>query len=199
MASAKLAKSTVNQSQSVICKSNPTLEAPVAMSRKSRPVVMTLPTSTTNMTGFFIIVMGFSFRIESNAARVTIFGSQIEIAFSLAMIWILNFQISNLEGLPGVHQEMLHDRTQAQYWEEGQSADDQNYAYQKRGKERCRYRESAERRRCALLPAETSSQRQHRDDHQKAPEEHGDADGRVVPISIRRYTCECRTVVAGTG
>jgi hypothetical protein len=39
-------------------------------------LVMTLPISTTNMTGFFIIFRGLSFAIESMAARRTIFASQ---------------------------------------------------------------------------------------------------------------------------
>src|SRR5581483_10513264 len=81
------ANSTVNQSQSVICKSNPVPGAPFAMSRKSRIVVITLPTSTTNMTGFLIIVTGFSLRRESTPARDMIFGSQIEIVFSLAIVF----------------------------------------------------------------------------------------------------------------
>src|SRR5580704_6345774 len=49
--------------------------APVAKSRTIRMVVMTAPTSTTNITGFFIMMRGFSLRKESPMARFTIGGS----------------------------------------------------------------------------------------------------------------------------
>ena len=52
MASAKLANSTVNQSQSAICSVKPTWPLPPTMSRTSTTVVATLPSSTTNITGF---------------------------------------------------------------------------------------------------------------------------------------------------
>ncbi len=65
MASAKLANSTVNHSQSVIWKVKPATPAPAARSRTARTVVMAAPTSTTNITGFFIMVRGFSFTNES--------------------------------------------------------------------------------------------------------------------------------------
>ena len=60
MASAKLANSTVNHSQSVIWKVKPAMPAPDGEIAHRRTVVMTAPTSTTNMTGFFIIVRGLS-------------------------------------------------------------------------------------------------------------------------------------------
>src|SRR6185437_5418977 len=41
----------------------------------SNTVVMTLPTSTTNITGLPTILRGFSFRTASTPARRTIFGS----------------------------------------------------------------------------------------------------------------------------
>ena len=57
IASAKLAKTTVNHSHSVICRLNLNAVPPL----KSRMVVITLPISTTNMTGLPIILRGFSF------------------------------------------------------------------------------------------------------------------------------------------
>src|SRR5580692_9970285 len=75
MASAKFANSTVNHSQRVIWKVNPASAAPVAISRAARIVVMAAPTSTTNMTGFFIMPRGLSFTKESLSARFTIGGS----------------------------------------------------------------------------------------------------------------------------
>jgi redox-sensitive bicupin YhaK (pirin superfamily) len=41
----------------------------------ARMVVMAAPTSTTNMTGFFIMVRGFSLTNESRMARFTMGGS----------------------------------------------------------------------------------------------------------------------------
>ena len=73
MASAKFANRTVNHSQSVICRLN--LKAAPAFEEQT--VVITLPISTTNMTGLPIILRGFSLRKESQMARRTIFHSQI--------------------------------------------------------------------------------------------------------------------------
>jgi hypothetical protein len=49
-------------------------------------VVMRLPTSTTNMTGFFIMVRGLSFRKASPRARLTILVSQRERLRVFAML-----------------------------------------------------------------------------------------------------------------
>ena len=54
-------------------------------SRNSRDVVATLPTSTTNMTGFFIMLRGFSFTNESSVARRTIFRSQIDFVLNACL------------------------------------------------------------------------------------------------------------------
>src|SRR6266699_4457110 len=88
IASAKLANSTVNQSHRVICKLNLKSEPPL----KSRAVVITLPISTTNMTGFPIIFSGLSFRNESQIARFTIFHSQTAFDF-LAINLAISFQL----------------------------------------------------------------------------------------------------------
>src|SRR6267154_4646410 len=88
IASAKLANSTVNHSHSVICKLNLKSEPPL----KSRTVVIKLPISTTNMTGFPIIFRGLSFRNESQIARLTIFHSQTAFDF-LAINLAISFQL----------------------------------------------------------------------------------------------------------
>jgi hypothetical protein len=76
IASAKLAKSTVNQSHSEIWSWKPTFPAaPVKTSRSKKIVTRAAPTSTTNMTGFFRSVSGFSFTKESLLARRTMSGS----------------------------------------------------------------------------------------------------------------------------
>ena len=61
VASAKLAKSRVNQSHRTIWKEKPMLAPPVTTSRTSRTVVSAATTSRTNMTGFLICRRGSSF------------------------------------------------------------------------------------------------------------------------------------------
>ena len=85
MASAKLANNTVSQSQNVIWSSKPSPGRPATASRTNRTVVNTLPTSTTNMTGFFAIVRGWSFFSASHVARFTICGSQMDFACACAI------------------------------------------------------------------------------------------------------------------
>src|SRR5581483_9937716 len=74
-ASAKLAKSTVNQSQRLIWNEKPVLPAPVTRSRMNNTVVSMVTTSTTNMTGFFIITRGSSLRKAAAIAGMRILGS----------------------------------------------------------------------------------------------------------------------------
>ncbi len=85
IASAKFAKSTVSHSQNVIWNSNPRWPWPIAASRTRLNVVRRLPTSTTNITGFFAIVFGWSLVNESRTAALTIAGFQMEIVFVLAI------------------------------------------------------------------------------------------------------------------
>src|SRR5271157_4095581 len=86
MASAKLANKTVNQSQSVICRLKPKFLG----SRRSKAVVITLPTSTTNITGLPIMCRGSNFTKESARARAMILGSQIAfLELLLAMFKLL--------------------------------------------------------------------------------------------------------------
>src|SRR4030088_412628 len=49
-------------------------------------LVATLPTSTTNITGFFIMFRGSSFTKESQSARRTIFKSQMDFDFLFSAI-----------------------------------------------------------------------------------------------------------------
>ena len=72
MASAKLANSTVNQSQRVSWSVNPIPLFPVAMSPVSTRVVTAAPISTTNITGFRIMWRGLSLLTASRMARRTI-------------------------------------------------------------------------------------------------------------------------------
>ncbi len=88
MASAKLAKTTVNHSQIATASTKKISKlscvrgsCAVGWANKRRTnsmVVTTLPTSTTNMTGFLTCTRGSSFLKESGMARRMILGSQIE-------------------------------------------------------------------------------------------------------------------------
>ena len=72
IASAKFAKRTVNQSQNAIVPTNQSWPLfPWARSLKKITVVMTLPSSTMNITGFFSCSRGSSFGNESTIAWPT--------------------------------------------------------------------------------------------------------------------------------
>ena len=83
MASAKFANSTVNHSHKVICRLN--LNASCGRMNSST-VVITLPISTTNMTGLPIILRGFSLSSELQVARRTIFQSQTDLRDGFAIV-----------------------------------------------------------------------------------------------------------------
>ena len=75
MASAKFANRTVNQSHKEIWTWKPMPPPPVNRSRIKKIVVIAAPASTTNITGFFSKVTGFSFAKDAAVARLTISGS----------------------------------------------------------------------------------------------------------------------------
>ncbi len=77
IASAKLANSTVNQSQSATWPVNETPPGPPPPTRftANRRVTRTLPTSTTNITGLRAWTRGSSLRNAAAAAQRTIAGS----------------------------------------------------------------------------------------------------------------------------
>src|SRR5437867_1018773 len=139
MASAKFANRTVNQSQSVICRLNLNAAPPL----KSSAVVITLPISTTNITGLPIIVRGWSLRTASHTARRTIIHSQTALLFlgflagvprgatvdcGIVLVSSVAAIVRSLEGLACQHQQMLQNRAQAQCGEKCQSADDQDHS-----------------------------------------------------------------------
>src|ERR1700675_3273942 len=109
MASAKLAKSTVNHSHNVICRPKPNCPARCKVFRINSMVVSRAPTSTTNMTGFLTIVRGFSLVKESTIARETIFLS----ARGLALAWDV-WSMDSSEGFSGEHQQVFQDRSEAE-------------------------------------------------------------------------------------
>ena len=76
-ASAKLANSTVNQSQRLIWNENPYPPAPVTRSRRKSSVVSAATTSTANMTGLRTMRRGSSLRNACPIAGTRIAGSVI--------------------------------------------------------------------------------------------------------------------------
>src|SRR5579875_968913 len=189
MASAKLAKSTVNQSQRVICR----LKRKWVRSRTSKTVVMTLPTSTTNMTGLPIMWRGSSLRSASRAARRTILPSQTARLELLPAISIAS------ECLACCQQQVLQDRPQAQRREEGQRTDDDDHTDQKRGEQRGRDRKSAQGWRHIFLLRQIARDGEHGNDHEEASEQHIEAKADVVPRGVDGQAAEGRAVVARAG
>ncbi len=75
MASAKFANRTVNHSQTMIWNVKPRLSLPFTQSRMKMTVVSAATTSTTNITGFFIMRRGSSLAKAEPMAGQTILGS----------------------------------------------------------------------------------------------------------------------------
>src|ERR1700730_1726746 len=105
------------------------------------------PTSTTNITGFFISVRGFSFTYESQNARVAICASQIDLPF---LAWAV-MSFSSSKSLARIHQQMFENRAEAEGGEKSQRANDQNYGDEQAGEQRCGHRKCTQRFRHVLL------------------------------------------------
>src|ERR1017187_4841067 len=204
MASAKLAKSTVNHSQSEIWKVKPTMSAPVARSRTVRSVVITAPTSTTNMTGFFIMWRGLSFTSASVMARLTMGGSRsgrerdplrgtIDATSSDGDTVITDILAPQP---PLVHQEMFHDRAQRERREKRQCAHNQHYPHQQHDEHRTVGGEGAGRDRHQLLLRQAACRREQGNQHQEAPAEHGESNRRIEVHSVGTDSAERAAVVA---
>src|SRR2546426_9457531 len=150
IASANLAKTTVNHSQTVTASTKSVsavswlrgkaAEGWVKSRRTNSMVVTTLPTSTTNMTGFFTCTRGSSFLNDSGIAARMILGSQIEIAPLRRVFHCLTSNVSVcvlvlvfiLEGPPCLHEQLLDNRSQRVRREVSERADDQDHANQER-------------------------------------------------------------------
>src|ERR1700722_6025065 len=137
-------------------------------SRIKSYVVITEPISTTNITGFFINVRGFSLMNESRSAPLIIPPVQSDFflrsrettlwlgsgmfagddAFCSSVICVVMVASENLSG---VHQHLLENRTQAQGREKCKCADNQNHGHQQHGEKRSRNRKGACRFRHELL------------------------------------------------
>src|SRR5690349_610248 len=170
MASAKLAKTTVNHSQTATASTkslsavnwSPLKFAVGAVKRKrtNSMVVTTLPTSTTNITGFLSCTRGSSFLKDSGIAPRMILGSQIEMSPLRRVFHCLTSTVSArvsggifsgcilsvciLEDLPCLHQQLFDNRSQRIRREVGQRPHDQDHANQQGHEERTRRREGTQ-------------------------------------------------------
>src|SRR5260370_30149631 len=179
MASAKLAKRTVIQSQSVICSPKPKRPALWRAFQASWIVVRTAPTSTTNITGFFTIVRGFSLRNESKMAR-----ERMALSASDFFLICATGSIDTSESLACVHQQVFENRPQTQSRKKGESADDQNGRDQQTGEQSTRYRKCSSGFRNDFLFGKTPGNGQHRNNHQETAEQLSGSCRRVVPHSV---------------
>src|SRR5580704_3149976 len=173
MASAKFANSTVNQSQSVICR----LNAKLCFSRNNSSVVTTLPTSTTNMTGFFIMVRGSNLTTASTNARRMIFASHKLLLFFSAISCLRRIS----ESFPRHHQQVFKCGSQAKRGEKCERSDDYDYRDQQQSKQRSGYRERSRRGWHRFLFSQIAPNRQHRDHHEKSPHQHRHRACGVIP------------------
>src|ERR1700756_782057 len=143
-ASAKLANRTVNHSHRMIWKVKPRLSLPVTSSRRKITVVSAATTSTTNITGFFIINRGSSFVTDEPMAGITIFGSSIADTGMRFCSFMVSMEVApkrdRSEQGVGVASEVLDDRAERERGEEGQTADDQDDADDQADKQAARGR-----------------------------------------------------------
>src|ERR1700751_2071487 len=192
MASAKLANRTVNQSQSVICSPKPKCPAWLSAFHASWIVVKTAPTSTTNITGFLIIVRGFSLRNESTMARV-----RMALSASDCFLILATGSMDTSESLSCVHQQMLENRSKTQSRKERESAYDQNGGDEQTGEESaCDWKTSGGFRNSFLF-SKTSGNGEHRNDHEETTKQLGKSRGRVVPHGVCADPAKRRAVVPG--
>src|SRR5215469_4307650 len=184
MASAKLANNTVNHSQSVICRLKLNASCGCTI---SRIVVITLPISTTNITGFPIMWRGFSFSTEFQAALRTSFKSQIDLR------WLP--MVPSLESLACVQQKMFENWSETERREERQRPQYQYDADQQKGEQGRRDRKRAQRRRHILLLSQITRNRKHRNDHEESANEHRQSDCSVVPQRVYREATKRGAVI----
>src|SRR5580704_10332253 len=194
MASAKLAKRTVNQSQRVICRPNRKLPVCWTMSATSTTRVMTAPTSTTNITGFLTIKRGSSFQKESIMALRRILRSPKEVPFACGF-----GVMGSSKCLSRIHQQVLQNRPEAEGGEKSQCADDDDHGNKKNGEERPGNREGAERFRDVLFCGEIAGDGKNGNHGEEAAEEHRGGESRVVPKSVGVDAAESGTVIPRSG
>src|SRR4029077_18517422 len=215
IASAKFAKSTVNHSQRVIWSSKPNPLRCCKRSRTKSQVVIAAPTSTTNITGFFISVRVLRLRIESRRAPPMMppvqrdfflcsleapapgsgrFAGDVELKSSIDCV-----VMAASENLSGVHQHMLENRAEAESREKCKCTDNHNHGDQQECEKRRGYRKCTSRLGHDLLARKVASHRENRYHHEEPPEKHVESAADVVPRRVPIQTGEGRAVVSSLG
>src|SRR5262245_27100506 len=166
-------------------------------------VVSMVTISSTNITGFFISVRGFSLRKAEPIAGTAIFGSNsadtgmvlrvVEVSMDALSGSIRDliahdllrkpphtFRDHALERRAGNHREMLDDGPERERREECEAADDQDHADGQADEQAAGGREGAGGRWYNLLVGERARNRHRGNDHPEAPDEHRDRAGCVV-------------------
>src|SRR6202047_374780 len=199
-ASAKLANSTVNHSHRMIWKVKPRLAPPVTRSRRKITVVSAATTSTTNITGLLIMILGSSLAKAEPIAGITIFGSSIAETGIRLFILTTSMDVTPNERSEqgvGVASEVLDDRAERERREEGETADDQDHADDQADEQAARGRQRAGRRRDRLLARQRTRDRHGRHDHEEAADEHRDSPGDVIERGVAGEAGEGRAIIAG--
>src|SRR5579884_746394 len=194
IASAKLAKITVRKSQAVMLQLNRPGWATESMT------VTTVPTSTTNITGFFTCTRGSSFLNDPTTACRRISGSKRlrdwatprgggrEADAEAAVVTVVISEELSVA-------ELFDERAEGDGREEGQAADDEDDAHEETDEQRCVGAEGAEPGGHELLLGERAGQRQHRDHDEEAAGQHGHRPHHVVEGRVPGQVGEGRTVV----
>src|SRR6185437_3386612 len=160
------------------------------MSRTNRIVVSVATISTTNMTGLRIILRGLSFLNASPMAGMTILASVSVAAELREWDWMRSMGDMGVAfrgwldlrsvKRAGLHRELLDHRAERHRGEVDEPPGDCDDADQQPDEEPAIGRERARGRRHDLLRRERAGDREHRDDHQEAADEHREAQRRVV-------------------
>src|SRR5258708_15182867 len=220
-ASAKLANSTVNHSQAVICPEKSGLVPMMALpptkrSRRKKMVQSTETISTTNMTGFLTSVRGSSLRKEARIAGTMsalsnsdkgatcrlnspVLGEgAVGDRFVIAACPSAGFSCSRRRiERAGVQRDLLDHRAERYGREVGEPADDHDDADEQADEERALCRERPGRGRQQLLLRQRARDGQQRYDEDEAAHEHREAERRVVEQRVGGDAGERAAVVPG--
>src|SRR5260370_8041733 len=138
--------------------------------------VRTAPTSTTNITGFLIIVRGCNLRNESIAAALKIFGSV------RALVLDCNaWSMSSLERLSREHHQMLENGAETQSREKGQCSHNHDRGNKQNSEKGAGYRERAKRCRSRLLSYQIPADRHDGDTSKDTAHHHTNRPPSVAP------------------
>src|SRR5215472_1892780 len=197
-ASAKLANSTVNQSQMAIWPTNSSLEPCWKRPATYAIVVMTEPTSTTNMTGLRACQRGSSFlKLSPMAGTMMSRSHMLECRRRRYCSERPCCSMATSVGqLAGRQLEVLEKWAQRERRKERQGADDEDHADQQASEQRSIGGERAPARRHDLLAGQRASQRQQRDHEQEASDPHVGSAHRVVVDGVPGQAGESAAVVA---